>query len=132
MGWHHGKIGMAALILAAAACTGMRPQIAPPAAPSPPKGYLVAEIAVTDMDSYRRYATAAGPVIAACGGRYLARGGRVEGLEGAPPEARFVIVEFASFDAARACYQSPAYQAVAPIRRAASRSRFWLSEGLPQ
>jgi uncharacterized protein (DUF1330 family) len=132
MGWQHGKIVMAALVLATTACTDARPQIAAPTAAAPPKGYLVAEIAVTDMDSYRRYAAAAGPVIAACGGRYLARGGRVEGLEGPPPEARFVIVEFASFDAARACYQSSAYQAVAPIRRAASRSRFWLSEGLPQ
>lgn len=97
-----------------------------------PKAYLVAEIAVTDADAYRNYATAAGPVITACGGRYLARGGIVEGLEGQPPEARFVIVEFPNLEAARSCYFSPAYQALIPIRRAASRSRFWLSEGWPQ
>jgi uncharacterized protein (DUF1330 family) len=96
----------------------------------PPKGYLVAEIEVTDAESYKAYAAKAGPIIAACGGKYLARGGKVEGMEGAPPAPRFVIVEFKSFDAAKACYQSKAYQDVAPVRQKASRSRFWLSEGL--
>lgn len=97
-----------------------------------PKGYLVAEIEVTDPAAYKDYAAKAGPVIAACGGKYLARGGKVESLEGDAPRPRFVIVEFASFDIARACYRSPAYQAIAPIRQKASKSRFWLSEGLPQ
>jgi uncharacterized protein (DUF1330 family) len=97
----------------------------------PPKGYLVAEIEVTDAEAYKGYAAKAGPVIAACGGTYLARGGKVEGLEGAAPAPRFVIVEFASFEAARRCYHSPEYQAVAPLRQKASKSRFWLSEGLP-
>jgi uncharacterized protein (DUF1330 family) len=96
-----------------------------------PKGYLVAEIEVTDAAAYKGYAAQAGPIIAACGGKYLARGGKVEGLEGNPPRARFVIVEFTSFDTARACYASKAYQAVAPTRQKASNSRFWLSEGLP-
>lgn len=96
-----------------------------------PKGYLVAEIEVTDADAYKGYAAKAGPIITACGGKYLARGGKVAGLEGAAPAPRFVIVEFKSFDAAQACYWSKAYQAVAPIRQKASKSRLWLSEGLP-
>jgi uncharacterized protein (DUF1330 family) len=98
----------------------------------PPKAYLVAEIEVTDAEAYKGYAAKAGPVIAACGGTYLARGGRVEGLEGPPPAPRFVIVEFASLDIARDCYRSAEYQALAPIRQKASKSRFWLSEGLPR
>jgi uncharacterized protein (DUF1330 family) len=99
-------------------------------AAKPPKGYLVAEVKVTDPVAYKDYATKAGPIIAACGGKYLARGGRVEGLEGAAPAPRFVIVKFNSFEAAKACYWSKAYQAVAPIRQKASESRFWLSDGL--
>jgi uncharacterized protein (DUF1330 family) len=97
----------------------------------PRKGYLVAEIEVTDPQAYKDYATKAGPIITACGGTYLARGGAVEGLEGTPPAPRFVVVEFASLDTARKCYRSAEYQAVAPIRQKASKSRFWLSEGLP-
>jgi uncharacterized protein (DUF1330 family) len=99
--------------------------------PKPPKGYLVAEIEVTDMEAYKGYAAKAGPVIAACGGTYLARGGAVESLEGAAPAPRFVIVEFVSLKRARNCYRSKAYQAIAPIRQKASKSRFWLTEGLP-
>jgi uncharacterized protein (DUF1330 family) len=98
----------------------------------PPKAYLVAEIEVTDPQAYKDYAAKAGPIITACGGTYLARGGTVEALEGSPPAPRFVIVEFASLDMARTCYRSPEYQAVAPIRQKASKSRFWLSEGLPR
>jgi uncharacterized protein (DUF1330 family) len=98
----------------------------------PAKGYLVAEIEVADAEAYKGYAAKAGPVIAACGGTYLARGGTVEGLEGPPPASRFVIVEFASLETARNCYRSKAYQAIAPIRQKASKSRFWLSEGLPR
>jgi uncharacterized protein (DUF1330 family) len=96
------------------------------------KGYLVAEIEVTDPDAYKGYAAKAGPIITACGGKYLVRGGMVESLEGEAPRPRFVIVEFNSMEAARACYYSPAYQAVAPIRQNASNSRFWLSAGLPR
>ncbi len=97
----------------------------------PAKAYLVAEIEVTDTEAYKAYAAKAGPVITACGGTYLARGGKVEGLEGAAPAPRFVIVAFKDLETAKACYLSPAYQAVAPLRQKASKSRFWLSEGLP-
>ncbi len=96
-----------------------------------PKGYLIAEVTVTDTEAYKDYAAKASLAITDCGGKYLARGGKVEGLEGARPAPRFVIVEFKSFDQAKACYSSKAYQAAAAIRQKASKSRFWLSEGLP-
>jgi uncharacterized protein (DUF1330 family) len=98
----------------------------------PPKAYLVGEIEVTDTEAYKGYAAKAGPIIAACGGKYLARGGKVESLEGEPPRPRFAVVEFESFDAAKACYHSKAYQDIAAVRQKASKSRFWLSEGLPR
>lgn len=97
-----------------------------------PKGYLLAEIEVTDPGAYKRYVPGATAAVAKYGGRYLARGGRIERLEGAAPAGRFVIVAFPSFAAARDFYHSPDYQAIAPIRRNASVSRFWLAEGLPE
>lgn len=100
--------------------------------PKPPKGYMIAEVTVTDQEAFKPYALRAAQVIPACGGKTLAVGGRVEALEGDAPAPRFVIVEFVSLDKARECYNSPAYQAIVPIRKAASKSRFWLSEGLPQ
>lgn len=97
-----------------------------------PKGYIVAEVQVTDAEAYKTYVPGAGAAVAKFGGKYLARGGRVEQLEGPPPAGRFVIVEFPSFDAARTFYHSTHYQAIAPIRQKASISRFWLAEGLPR
>ena len=97
-----------------------------------PKGYIVAEVQVTDAEAYKAYVPGAGVAVAQHGGKYLARGGRVEQLEGPPPAGRFVIVEYPSFEAARAFYHSADYQAVAPIRQKASISRFWVAEGLPR
>lgn len=127
--WALGLAGatLAAVCVHAASGTATLPA----ATVAAPPGFMVAEIEVTDPEAYKGYAAKAGPVIAACGGRYLARGGKVESLEGAAPAPRFVIVRFASLDAARTCYRSTAYQAIAPIRQKASKSRFWLTEGLP-
>jgi uncharacterized protein (DUF1330 family) len=99
---------------------------------TPPKGYIIAEVEITDAEAYKGYIPGAAAAVAKYGGKYLARGGRVEQLEGAAPAPRFAIVEFPSFEKAKAFYHSPEYQAIAPIRRKASKSRFWLSEGLPR
>jgi uncharacterized protein (DUF1330 family) len=121
------KHAIAVILMTAALCAAQ----AGATTPRPPKAYLVAEVTVTDPAAYQVYAKQALPAITACGGTYLARGGALEALEGTPPAPRFVIVEFASLEQARACYASPAYQAIAPIRQRASQSRFWITEGLP-
>jgi len=76
-----------------------------------PKAYLVACYReVKDADVVASYAKLAGPAVKANGGRFLARGGRVQSLEGGIEE-RTVIIEFESFDAAVAHYHSDAYKA---------------------
>ena len=47
--------------------------------------YVVYEAVVTDAEQYERYKTTAAASVAAAGGRYVARGGEVESLEGAEP-----------------------------------------------
>jgi uncharacterized protein (DUF1330 family) len=54
--------------------------------------YVVVEIAVHDAQTYERYKQLAPPAIAAYGGRYLARGGTTEALEGTWSPPRFVIL----------------------------------------
>jgi uncharacterized protein (DUF1330 family) len=49
------------------------------------------------------------------GGRFLVHGGAVEVKEGSWP-GTIVIVEFPGLDEARAWYESPAYQAILPLR----------------
>lgn len=93
-----------------------------------PKGYWMAHVRVKDEAGYAPYRTAAGKVIAAYGGRFLARAGRFELPEG-PGYDRNVIVEFDSYDRAVACYHSPEYKEALKLRLAHSDSTFTIVEG---
>ncbi len=94
------------------------------------KGYIVANITVTDPARYALYTEAAPRVIAAFGGRYLVRGPDIETVEGGLPLGeRFVILEFESLAQARRFYYSDEYQAIATHRKASSRSDFHIIEG---
>ena len=70
----------------------------------------IAHVNVIDPEAYGRYAQAAGPVIAAHGGVFLARATRYVQLEG-NERARNVVARFPSVEHAVACYNSPEYQA---------------------
>lgn len=90
----------------------------------------IAHVTVTEPEAYGRYAKAAGPVIAAHGGVFLARGGRYRQLEG-KDRARNVVARFPSFDAAVACYQSDEYQAALAHARGASDRDLVIIEETP-
>lgn len=83
--------------------------------------YWFSSADVVDEAALAEYAKLAKPAIEAHGGRYLARGGRHVTLEGREQQ-RHVIIAFDSFEAARACYDSPDYQkALAYAKKAAVR-----------
>jgi len=76
-----------------------------------PKAYwIAAHMDINDMEKVKAYAAAAGPAIEAHGGKFLARGGRVETMEGYEQQ-RVVVTEFPSLEEAVACYHSDGYQA---------------------
>src|SRR5260370_3033007 len=56
--------------------------------------YLIANIEITDPSTYDQYKKLVPPTIAKYGGRYLARGGATEVLQGEWTPKRLVIVEF--------------------------------------
>ena len=116
---------VAAATLAAAAVSALH------AATATPKGYVIAEMTITDPELFKKYAAAAAPVIAQLGGKYLVRGGQTVAEEGNPPGDRFVVIEFESLAAARAFEDSSAYRAVAPMRVKSTHSRVFLAEGTP-
>lgn len=92
--------------------------------------YLVADIEVTDPDRYRDYAAVAPATMDKYGGRYLARGGATETLEGDWPPRRIVIAEFESVAQAKAWYDSPEYRAARSRREGACQARFVVVEGV--
>jgi uncharacterized protein (DUF1330 family) len=64
------------------------------------------------------------------GGRFLARGGSTELIEGEPEPKRVVIVEFAEKAAFRRWYDSPEYQKILPGRLDNSTARAFVVEGV--
>lgn len=92
------------------------------------KGYVISRVDILDPEAYAKYAAAATQAITAYGGKPLARGGRHEALEGAA-RARNVVLEFDSYEAARAYYYSEEYQAAKALREDAAEMEMVLVEG---
>ena len=92
-------------------------------------GYVVAEVDVTDPGTFKQYADKAPGTIAASNGHYIIRGGKSVSIEGEPPK-RFVVIQFDSVEKAQAWEDSPAYDAIKPIRHSSATSRVWIAEGL--
>ncbi len=80
--------------------------------------YWVARSRIDDPLEYKKYTDLVPQIIASFGGKILARGGPYRIMEGPENFTRFVVIEFASMEAAVACFESPAYVAAASYRRA--------------
>lgn len=81
-----------------------------------PKGYWIAHVEVRDPERYKDYVSTAKPAFERYGAKFLARGGEYHVMEG-KGRPRNVVIEFPSVEAARACYDSPEYQAAKAIRQ---------------
>jgi uncharacterized protein (DUF1330 family) len=92
--------------------------------------YVLAEIEVTNPEGYKAYTAQVPATIAKYGGRFLTRGGEAQVLEGDWPKLRRVLIEFPSMDAARKWFASPEYEKPLAMRRANSKGRLILLEGL--
>lgn len=82
--------------------------------------YFIAQYVVNDPKLYRDYQVAAGPTIHKSGGEVIVFDVAAEAIEGTPPGRQTVILKFESTQAAKAWYDSPAYQAVVGKRLAAT------------
>ena len=92
--------------------------------------YVVVDIEVLDSEQYETYKRLAPPAIAQYGGRYVARGGQVETLEGTWSPKRLVILEFPSVDQAKSWWNSLEYAEAKALRQAVARTQMVVVEGL--
>lgn len=92
--------------------------------------YVVLDIVVDDLDRYADYRKLAPPAIEQYGGRYLARGGAAENLEGDWAPNRIVILEFESTDKAKEWLTSPEYREARALRHATATTNAIVVEGL--
>jgi uncharacterized protein (DUF1330 family) len=93
--------------------------------------YLIADIThIHDESTYGRYRSQVSPGLAAAGGRYLARGGSIEVLEGRWQPGRLVIVRFESVDAARRWWASSEYAPLRELRQRAAETNMLIIDGV--
>lgn len=92
--------------------------------------YVVVQITVRDSVAYERYKELAPPTIAAYEGRYVARGGSTDTLEGSWRPTRLVILEFPTAQRAREWWSSPEYAPAKELRQRSADTEMVLIEGL--
>lgn len=92
--------------------------------------YVIVDIEVTDPHGYAEYKNLAPAAVALYGGRYIARGGKTETLEGDWHPNRLVILEFPSIEQAKAWLNSPEYAPARAMRHQYANSRMVVVESL--
>jgi uncharacterized protein (DUF1330 family) len=92
--------------------------------------YLIADVDIVDAGVFEEYRREVPATEARYGGRYLARGGSTEILEGEWEPHRLIIVEFPDMDSLKAWYNSAEYGRLKTIRERCANSRLIALEGV--
>ena len=92
--------------------------------------YMIAQLEITDAETFKRYSEQVAATVQQYGGRYLVRGGSVETLEGAVSGRRLVVVEFDSKESAKRWYSSAEYVPLIKLRQSASEGDIVLVDGI--
>jgi len=93
------------------------------------KGYWIGHITVKDAEAYEEYKSANAVPFAKYGGRFIVRSGRFECLAGRTRK-RHVVIEFDSYEAAMACYNSTEYRDAQKFQAASSENDIIVIEGV--
>src|SRR5260221_10909771 len=91
--------------------------------------YVIGEIEVTDPATYEDYRKQVGAVVAKYGGKFIARGGQTQALEGGWSPKRLVILELGTMEQALKWYRSPRHSPLIQPPPKASRGKMVAIEG---
>ena len=116
---------LAGIGLGAVAVKGLHAQAKPPA-------YIIAEVQVTDADTWKQYVAALPGTLAPYKTRTLVRANPVALDNSVPPAGSLVIIAFNNMDDVKAFWNSPAYQAIIPLREKSAKTRVYAVEGMPR
>ena len=92
--------------------------------------YVIAKVRITDESGYAVYREMVGPTVEASGGRFLARGGRAQTLEGSGAPGRVIVLEFPDYEQALSWHESNEYAPAKRQRQSSSEAELILVEGL--
>ena len=118
-------VALGSALLGAAGGSFLRAQTAVPPA------YLIAEVQVTDPDGWKQYLAALPGTMAPFHEKTLARSPAVALDASTPPSGAVAILAFNSMDDLKAWWNSPAYQAIIPLREKSAKTRVYAIQGLP-
>ena len=118
-------VALGSAMLGAAGGSFLRAQTAVPPA------YLIAEVQVTDPDGWKQYLAALPATLAPFHEKTLARSPAVALDASTPPSGAVAILAFNSMDDLKAWWNSPAYQAIIPLREKSAKTRVYAVQGLP-
>ena len=91
--------------------------------------YVINDMEVTDPALFEEYKKLSPATVTLYGGRFLARGGSFETLEGNWSPKRVVILEFPSMAQAQAWCDSPEYAPAKRLRQMSAKSNLVMIEG---
>ena len=93
--------------------------------------FLISEADEMDLAGLQKYGERVPETLAPFNGHYhfLVAGAKAQALDGEPPKG-IVIIAFESAERAREWYDSPAYQAIKPIRLSSTKGRMFIVEGV--
>ena len=91
--------------------------------------YLIAQINVTNEESYKDYLAKVTDIVHKFGGEYIVRAGKFETVLGKWNFKRNVVIKFPSVEKAREFYNSDEYKPVRKIRIENSECNLIIIEG---
>ena len=115
---------LAGSAIGAVAVGGIHAQATPPA-------FSIVEVDVIDPEAFHAFASRNAAGVAAAGGRFIVRRGRVVTSAGTPPKGVFVIA-WDSLDKATDYFNSPTFKELITLRDKAAKVRLFHVEGLPK
>ncbi len=95
-----------------------------------PPAYVISEAdEIQDLPTLQKDGAKVEETLSPFNHHFVIRGGKPLALEGEPPKG-FVVLAFDSVEKAREWYDSPAYQAIKPLRQSSEKGRFFIVEGV--
>jgi uncharacterized protein (DUF1330 family) len=85
--------------------------------------YMLVEITVGDQATYDRYMEQIPAVIRKYKGRYILRSSKITANSGGWKPDRIILMEFDTLAELRACFASPEYKALGPMREQSTITR---------
>lgn len=92
--------------------------------------YVIVDIDVHDPVGYEEYKKLAPAAVELYGGKYIARGGKAETLEGNWSPSRLVILQFESSEQAKKWLNSEEYREARAMRHKTANSKMVVIEGV--